>query len=199
MTKTKDKNKDVTIHDIYHHVKCYKNVRSTIDEVNKKNSLKIKYPNISSDMSENLTKILITNNVIFKDKFGDNVIVDLVGRNNKKKCNDLLINNKHKIEVKCTTSGTGLVTISKNNVDCYAWVWLDFKNLINNISRYIDVHVILNPSNNIHPWHIKTNNEYKMNIIEMKKGITDYNDYKYYELDFDELKLIGTKGYNTFF
>jgi hypothetical protein len=38
-----------------------------------------------------------------------------------------------------------------------------------------------------------------MNIIEMKKGITDYNDYKYYELDFDELKLIGTKGYNTFF
>jgi len=72
MSKTKDKNKDVTIEDIYHHVKCYKNIRSTIDDVNKKNSLKIKYPNISSDMSENLTKMLITNNVIFKDKFGDN-------------------------------------------------------------------------------------------------------------------------------
>ena len=32
----KNKNKEVTIDDIYHHVKCYKNIRSTIDDVNKK-------------------------------------------------------------------------------------------------------------------------------------------------------------------
>ena len=65
----KNKNKEVTIDDIYHHVKCYKNIRSTIDDVNKKNSLKIKYPNISSDMSENLTKILIINNVILNSLY----------------------------------------------------------------------------------------------------------------------------------
>jgi hypothetical protein len=57
----------------------------------------------------------------------------------------------------------------------------------------------MNPSDNIHPWYVKTNGEHKMNIIEMKKGITNYNDYQYHELDFDELKLIGTKGYNKFF
>ena len=121
------------------------------------------------DLRFQLWHLTLSNNIL-KNKFGDNLIVDLVGRNNKKRCNDILINNKHKIEVKCTTSGTGLVTISKNNVDCYAWIWLDFKHLINNVSRYIDVHIILHPSNNIFPWFVKTNGEYKMNIIEMKKG-----------------------------
>ena len=195
----KTQNKEITVKDIYYHIKCFKEVRKTIDITNEKNPMKIKYPGISSDMSENLTKILIKNNIIFKDKFDEKVIVDLVGRNNKKKCNDLLINNKHKIEVKCTTSGTGLVTISKNNVECYAWVWLDFKNLINDVSKYIDIHVILNPSKNIHPWYIQTNGEYKMDIVTMKKEIVDYNDYNHHTLDFDKLQLIGTKGYNQFF
>lgn len=189
----------IEVQEIYQYIKSYKEVRSRINDVNRKNTLKIKYPNISSDMSENLTKILIENKIILADKFGENLYVDLVSRNNKKNCNDLLINNKHKIEVKSTTSGTGLITISKNNVDCYAWIWLDFKNVINNISKFIDVHVILNPSNNIHPWLIKTNGEYKMNMNKMKTGITDYKDYTYHELDFDTLQLIGKRGYNPFF
>ena len=49
----------ITVREIYQYIKSYKEVRTTINDVNKKNTLKIKYPNISSDMSENLTKISI--------------------------------------------------------------------------------------------------------------------------------------------
>lgn len=159
---------------------------------------KMKSSNFSSEVSETLAKILIEERDILVDF--PHPIYSVTRPKEAGDTNDILINDEHIIEVKGTTSTDGLVTLSKNNLNCYAWVWLDFNNVVNEVSQFVTIHVVKRPAANITPKIIKTNNEKKLTIKKLCRDIKNGSDYETLEYNVWQFKLCK-KGdsYNEFF
>jgi len=155
-------------------------------EYNKDAVFKQKFPGFSSEASESLVCYLLNKNLLLKE-LGEKSCV-LTGRT-KAGSNDILINGKHSIEVKATSSESGLITVSKNNLKCYAWIWMDIRLLLEGKSNVIDIHIIKNPKENIFTWQIDTNKEHKMDIKTMIKEMKNTDDYERLMLDMDSLKI----------
>src|SRR5579872_7488651 len=96
------------------------------DGLNENCEFKQKPDNISSQMTEFLAQYLIYYGTILHEMFGDNPRIEYTGMNVKGMTNDLLINGHHKVEIKATTSENLFTTVSKNNLKCSVWIWLDF-------------------------------------------------------------------------
>jgi hypothetical protein len=146
---------------------------------------KQKYSGFSSEASESFISLLIKKDILFKE-LGEKKTVTLTGKR-RTETNDILINGKHAIEVKATSSDSGLVTVSKNNLNCYAWVWMDIRTLLNTDSNFVEIHIVRNPSENIFPWMIETNKESKMDIKTMIKDLKNTKDYEHISLDITSL------------
>jgi hypothetical protein len=158
----------------------------------------MKSSNFSSEVSETLAKILIKERDILIDF--PYPIYSVTRPKENGDTNDILINDEYIIEVKGTTSSDGLITLSKNNLNCYAWVWLDFNRVVDEVSSFVTIHVVKRPSMNITPKIIKTNNEKKLNFKKLCRDIRHGEDYQKLEYNVWEYKLCK-KGdtYNEFF
>ena len=155
---------------------------------------KMKSSNFSNEVSENLVRILIEERDILTDY--PDPIYSLKRPNN----NDIIINDTHKIEVKGTTSSDGLITLSKNNLKCYAWVWVDFHDVVNEVSEFVDVHVVKRPEMNITPKCIPTNGEQKLNIRKLCRDIKDGSDYELFHYNLNEFRMCKRGDtFNDFF
>lgn len=159
---------------------------------------KMKGSNFSSEVSEMLTKILIEERSLLVD-FPE-TIYSVKRPKETGETNDIRINDNHLIEVKGTTSSDGLITLSKNNLNCYAWVWLDFHRVAEEESDFATVHVVKRPQLNIKPKIIKTNNEKKLNIKKLCREIQHGSDYERFDYNVWQFKMCK-KGdtYNEFF
>lgn len=159
---------------------------------------KMKGSNFSSEVSELLTKILIEERSLLVD-FPE-AIYSVKRPKETGETNDIRINDTHLVEVKGTTSSDGLITLSKNNLNCYAWVWLDFHNVVEEESDFATIHVVKQPQLNITPKIIKTNNEKKLNIKKLCRDIQNGSDYERFEYNVWQFKMCK-KGdtYNEFF
>ena len=172
--------------EISRYLEKYINRRKEDKDYNKNAFFKMKAPNFSTEVSETLTKILIEEKLLLTD-FPETIYS--VSRPTE---NDIRINGKYVIEVKGTTSSDGLITLSKNNLNCYAWVWLDFNKVVDEESNYAIIHVLKRPSLNVTPKLIQTNNEKKLNIKKMCKDIKYGTDYERFEYDVWDFKMLQT-------
>jgi len=170
--------------EISRYLEKYINRRKEDKDYNKNAFFKMKAPNFSTEVSETLTKILIEEKLLLTD-FPETIYS--VSRPTE---NDIRINGKYVIEVKGTTSSDGLITLSKNNLNCYAWVWLDFNKVVDEESNYAIIHVLKRPSLNVTPKLIQTNNEKKLNIKKMCKDIKYGTDYERFEYDVWDFKML---------
>lgn len=170
--------------EISRYLEKYINRRKEDKDYNKNAFFKMKAPNFSTEVSETLTKILIEEKLLLTD-FPETIYS--VSRPTE---NDIRINGKYVIEVKGTTSSDGLITLSKNNLNCYAWVWLDFNKVVDEESNYAIIHVLKRPSLNVTPKLIQTNNEKKLNIKKMCKDIQYGTDYERFEYDVWDFKML---------
>jgi len=196
----KDFNIKDTIRDIQVYLRDYIEIRNLKKMMNKNKRYRQKNDNISCEATEDMAKLLIQQRQLLPDRYGDTPLVESTGRNNKQKSNDLYINGKHKIEVKATTSEDLFTTVSKNNLDCDLWIWLDFSKVVEGVCDYVEIHIIKNPGQNIKPWKIETNNELKITLDSIKKNMSNYNDYSFAELDVWKMKIKKpTDSYNKFF
>lgn len=153
-------------------------------EYNKNAVFKIKAPNFSTEVSETLARILIEERELFKD------FPDPIHSIKKPNSGDIIINDKYVVEVKGTTSHDGLITLSDSNLKCYAWVWFDFNDVVNEKSNYAIVHVLKHPEINITPKFIATNREKKMTIKKLCRDIKCGSDYETYEYDVMNFKMM---------
>jgi acyl-homoserine lactone acylase PvdQ len=191
---------DEVIADFKIYLKDYIDIRKIKKSVNINKRYKQKNDGISSEATEDLARVLIKTGEILSDRYGSNPKVSSTGRNNKKKSNDLYINDNHKIEVKSTTSGDCFTTVSKNNLSCDIWIWFDFNNVVEEKSNYVGVHIIKSPYKNVKPWKINTNNEEKVTLSHIKKTMEDYNDYSFFEFDIINMNIKKeNEKYNEFF
>jgi hypothetical protein len=170
--------------EISRYLKKYIARRKEDKDYNQNAFFKMKAPNFSTEVSETLTKMLIEEKALLTD-FPETIYS--VSRPSE---NDIRVNGKYVIEVKGTTSNDGLITLSKNNLDCYAWVWLDFNLVVNEESNYAVIHVLKRPSLNITPKFIKTNNEKKLNLKKMCRDIKNGIDYEKFEYDVWNFKMM---------
>jgi len=159
---------------------------------------KLKTSNFSNEVSETLTKILIQERELLVD-FPEEVY-SVKRPKDTGNTNDVLINDNYVIEVKGTTSNDGLITLSKNNLNCYAWVWLDFNRVVEEESHFATIHIVKRPALNIKPKIIKTNNEKKLNLKKLCRDIQHGSDYERFDYNVWQFKLCK-KGdaYNDFF
>ena len=153
-------------------------------EYNKNAVFKIKAPNFSTEVSETLARILIEERELFKD------FPDPIHSIKKPNSGDIIINDKYVVEVKGTTSHDGLITLSDSNLKCYAWVWFDFNDVVNEKSNYAIVHVLKHPEINITPKFIEANREKKMTIKKLCRDIKCGSDYETYEYDVMNFKMM---------
>lgn len=160
--------------------------RKNKDLYNKDAVFKQKFSGFSSEASESFVLYLLSKNLLLKELGKKECI--LTGRT-KSGSNDILINEKHSVEVKATSSDSGLITVSKNNLKCYAWIWMDLRLLLNGKSNIINIHVVKNPKEHIFTWVIDTNKEHKMDIKTMVTGISNSKDYELLELDMKSLEI----------
>lgn len=170
--------------EITKYIKKYIDRRKEDKDYNQNAVFKIKAPNFSTEVSEILTKILIEERQLLTD-FPEEIFS--VSRPSE---NDIRINGKYIIEVKGTTSNDGLITLSKNNLNCYAWVWLNFNSVVNEESSYASIHVLKHPSLNITPKLIQTNNEKKLTIKKMCRDVKNGIDYERFEYDVWNFKML---------
>ena len=166
------------------YVDKYINRRKEDKEYNKNAIFKIKAPNFSTEVSETLAKILIKEGELFKN------FPETIYSVNTPNQNDIVINGKHVVEVKGTTSHDGLITLSDNNLKCYAWVWFDFNDVVNEKSKYAIIHVLKHPEANITPKFIATNREKKMTIKKLCRDLKCAEDYETYEYDVFNFKMM---------
>ncbi len=159
---------------------------------------KMKSSNFSSEVSEMLAKILIKERDILVDF--PHPIYSVTRPKENGETNDILINGEHIIEVKGTTSRDGLITLSKNNLNCFCWVWLDFSRVVDEQSNFVTIHVVKRPSLNIKPKIIKTNNEKKLNLKKLCRDIQHGADYERHDYDVWNYRLCKAGDtYNEFF
>lgn len=158
--------------------------RNEDKEYNKNAVFKIKAPNFSTEVSETLAKILIEEGELFKN------FPEAIYSIKKPNSNDIVINDRYVVGVKGTTSHDGLITLSDSNLKCYAWVWFDFNDVVNEKSNYVIVHVLKYPEINITPKFIKANREKKMNIKKLCRDIKCASDYETYEYDVMNFKMM---------
>jgi len=184
--------------EIQNYIKKFIERRKEDYEYNLNAHFKMKSSNFSSEVSETLAKILIKERDILIDF--PYPIYSVTRPKENGDTNDILINDEYIIEVKGTTSSDGLITLSKNNLNCYAWVWLDFNRVVDEVSSFVTIHVVKRPSMNITPKIIKTNNEKKLNFKKLCRDIRHGEDYQKLEYNVWEYKLCK-KGdtYNEFF
>lgn len=184
--------------EIQNYIKKFIERRKEDYEYNLNAHFKMKSSNFSSEVSETLAKILIKERDILIDF--PYPIYSVTRPKENGDTNDILINDEYIIEVKGTTSSDGLITLSKNNLNCYAWVWLDFNRVVDEVSSFVTIHVVKRPSMNITPKIIKTNNEKKLNFKKLCRDIRHAYDYQQFEYNVWEYKLCK-KGdtYNEFF
>jgi len=184
--------------EIQNYIKKFIERRKEDYEYNMNAHFKMKSSNFSSEVSETLAKILIKERDILIDF--PYPIYSVTRPKENGDTNDILINDEYIIEVKGTTSSDGLITLSKNNLNCYAWVWLDFNRVVDEVSSFVTIHVVKRPSMNITPKIIKTNNEKKLNFKKLCRDIRHGEDYQKLEYNVWEYKLCK-KGdtYNEFF
>jgi len=166
------------------YIKKYIDRRNEDREYNKNALFKIKAPNFSTEVSETLAKILIEEGELFKN------FPDRIYSIKKPNSNDIVINDKYVVEVKGTTSHDGLITLSDGNLKCYAWIWFDFNDVVNEKSNYVIIHVLEHPEINITPKFIKTNREKKMTIKKLCRDIKCGSDYEMYEYDVMNFKMM---------
>ena len=204
MTFHSDNMKITTMNDfetkieIQNYIKKFIERRKEDYEYNLNAHFKMKSSNFSSEVSETLAKILIKERDILIDF--PYPIYSVTRPKENGDTNDILINDEYIVEVKGTTSSDGLITLSKNNLNCYAWVWLDFNRVVDEVSSFVTIHVVKRPSMNITPKIIKTNNEKKLNFKKLCRDIRHGEDYQKLEYNVWEYKLCK-KGdtYNEFF
>lgn len=184
--------------EIQNYIKKFIERRKEDYEYNLNAHFKMKSSNFSSEVSETLAKILIKERDILIDF--PYPIYSVTRPKENGDTNDILINDEYIVEVKGTTSSDGLITLSKNNLNCYAWVWLDFNRVVDEVSSFVTIHVVKRPSMNITPKIIKTNNEKKLNFKKLCRDIRHGEDYQKLEYNVWEYKLCK-KGdtYNEFF
>jgi hypothetical protein len=173
---------------LYEYIKVCQKDRKDKKEYNsdKKHIFKQRFSGFSSEASESMTLYILSKNLLLKELGKKSC--ELTGRT-RTGSNDILINKKYSIEVKATSSESGLITVSKNNLKCYAWIWMDLRLLLDGKSNVVDIHVIKNPGKNIFTWVIDTNKEHKMDIKTMVKGIKHSKDYELLHLDIDSFKI----------
>lgn len=184
--------------EIQNYIKKFIERRKEDYEYNLNAHFKMKSSNFSSEVSETLAKILIKERDILIDF--PYPIYSVTRPKENGDTNDILINDEYIVEVKGTTSSDGLITLSRNNLNCYAWVWLDFNRVVDEVSSFVTIHVVKRPSMNITPKIIKTNNEKKLNFKKLCRDIRHGEDYQKLEYNVWEYKLCK-KGdtYNEFF
>ena len=184
--------------EIRNYIKKYIDRRKEDKTYNENAIFKLKTSNFSSEVSETLTKILIEERSLLVDLPEE--VYSVKRPKDTGDTNDVLINDNYVIEVKGTTSSDGLITLSKNNLNCYAWIWLDFHRVVEEESHFATVHVVKRPALNIKPKIIKTNNEKKLNIKKLCREIQHGSDYERLDYNVWQFKMCK-KGdtYNDFF
>ena len=118
--------------EIRNYIKKYIDRRKEDKTYNENAIFKLKTSNFSSEVSETLTKILIEERALLVDLPEE--VYSVKRPKDTGETNDVLINDNYVIEVKGTTSSDGLITLSKNNLNCYAWIWLDFHRVVEAVS-----------------------------------------------------------------
>ena len=177
------------------YLKFLKQVRLNIKNYNKISRIKQKVPNISENATESLACLLIEDGTILSSQVGPVFSIGRYGKNG----NDIIVNGDKKIEVKATTSDTGLITTSEGNYNCLAWMWFNFYPFFENDNDIIPIHIINNPKNCLNPWIIKANGEYKMNIKSAIKSAKYTRNYELFELSVSSLDLYINNNINKFF
>jgi len=187
-------NSEISKDAIQKYIKTYISRKKDDIKYNETAVFKMKSSNFSSEVSETLVRILIEERDILID------FHEKIYSLKKPTNNDIFINDRYKIEVKGTTSSDGLITLSKNNLRCYAWVWVDFHDVVNEISDFVDIHVVKRPEMNITPKFIQTNGEHKMNIKKLCRDIKEQKDYELRHYNMTQFKMCK-KGdtFNDFF